>query len=79
VAIRSWKYREGPVFAATDAVTVPLPLPVVGDVKVTSGDAVIVAVHEQLGFGVLTVNVTGPPAAGTLICVGSTVHGHWLP
>ena len=63
------------MFAATEAVTVALPVPDTGDVNVTSGD-VVEADHAQPVPDVVAVIVTEPPAAVIDVNEGETIHGH---
>ena len=59
---------SGPVFAATEKLTVPLPLP--GEPPVTViHEAVLTAVHSQ-PVELVTLKLLFPPAAGIFVEVG---------
>ena len=66
-----------PVFAATEYVTVPFPLPLAPDVTVMN-EALLVAVHAQPEDAV-TATVAVPPVFATDCVVGLTANAHVVP
>ena len=67
--------RAGPLFEATENVTLPLPLPLAGDVTVIH-DALLVAVHPHPPEAVTVTEVFVEPAAAVENVVGLTPDEH---
>jgi hypothetical protein len=66
--------RSAPVFIATAYVIVALPLPVADAVLTVSQGTELVAVHEQFGIFVESVNESLPALAGSVCASGDTVN-----
>ena len=61
------------VFAGTEYLIVPLPVPVAPEVMETSDESLTLAVHAQLGEDAVTAMEPVPPLTGSVVAVLSSV------
>lgn len=68
--------RATPSLEATSKRTVPLPLPVIGDVRAIQLTLVVAAHAQSVPVVAVMASAVGPPAAGTLRLEGATSNLH---
>ena len=66
--------EEFVVFAVTEKVTVPFPVPLAPDVIVIHVGALLTAVHGQTPLGTITSTLPGPPAATTVMLLADNEY-----